>query len=450
MLPCAGFIASAAAAAAATGAVRAPALAKPTAAVLHEVELFHSGESGVWCFRVPTVVALPWGPLLAFAEARQWIGDGCYPHGTSMNDTCKGTPKGLDCTYNTSIVMKTSVDRGLTWGPLQNITRGHDFSVLLNRVRRQLILQYPSGPDTGTSMQSISAPLEPSSSSALSRRGGGGGGITWGHPTALHTLGRCSGFNVGPGGGGGVQLRHSTSHPNRLVFCGHGNSNKSEPRQRVTCTWVSDNNGSDWVLTSELEGFNECNLVELEDGTILLDSRNQVGPTNPVARSSCNCRLSATSTDGGSTFADPTTVPSLSGSSCQGSMIATGRGSTLYYTGPNTRHPMPGSFPGTLTRRANMTLSRSNGGRSWQPLLQLWAGEAEYSSVEILQNLHGSIPEAGGQAPSPMPSAAWTPGRHEQPGADDSGDVLAVAWERDSKQQRGRDDCTGICTTSGT
>ena len=224
-----------------------------------------------------------------------------------------------------------------------------------------------------------------------------------------------------------------------FFFCGHGNSNKSEPRQRVTCTWVSDNNGSDWVLTSELEGFNECNLVELEDGTILLDSRNQVGPTNPVARSSCNCRLSATSTDGGSTFADPTTVPSLSGSSCQGSMAATDRGSTLYYTGPNTRHPMPGSFPGTLTRRANMTLSWSNGGRSWQPLLQLWAGGAEYSSVEIL--------EAGARSPSPTPAAAWAPGRHGQPRADDGGgDVLAVAWERDSKQQRGRDGCTGICS----
>ena len=45
--------------------------ALPTATVLHEVDVFRSGENGVWCFRVPMVVSLPWGTLLAFAEARQ-------------------------------------------------------------------------------------------------------------------------------------------------------------------------------------------------------------------------------------------------------------------------------------------------------------------------------------------------------------------------------------------
>ena len=51
----------------------------PVAHVTNEVEIFRSGE-GSMCFRVPMVVALPWGTLLAFAEAREWIGDGCYPH----------------------------------------------------------------------------------------------------------------------------------------------------------------------------------------------------------------------------------------------------------------------------------------------------------------------------------------------------------------------------------
>ena len=31
-----------------------------------------------------------------------------------------------------------------------------------------------------------------------------------------------------------------------------------------------------------LEGFNECQLVERSDGDIIIDSRNQVGPTNPT------------------------------------------------------------------------------------------------------------------------------------------------------------------------
>eukprot|EP01048_Picozoa_sp_COSAG05_P020538 COSAG05_NODE_3512_length_2017_cov_10.604275_1_plen_306_part_10 len=279
----------------------------PAAVVLHEVEIFRSGE-GAMCFRVPMVVALPWGVLLAFSEARQWIGDGCYPYGSTMNDTCRGTPRGLGCTWNTSIVMKTSRD-GRTWSPMRNITRGHDFSVLYNRLTRQLILQYPSGPCSGSSMQVLSEAMSV----------GDAGPGSWGAPAELTGMGPCTGFNVGPGGGG-LQLRHSNAHPNRLVFCGHGNSNKSSPHQRVTCTWVSDNNGSDWTLTSQLQGFNECNVVELHDGSILLDSRNQVGPTNPTTRSNCKCRLAATSTDGGTTFGRVRTVPSLADSSCQGSM----------------------------------------------------------------------------------------------------------------------------------
>ena len=120
--------------------------------------------------------------------------------GSTMNDTCRGTPPHLDCTWNTSIVMKSSRD-GKNWSPIRNVTRGHDFSVLFNRATDQLVLQYPSGADKGSSMQMLSnkmnvGDLIPSA---------------WGAPTRIDSLGACTGFNVGPGGGG-VQLRHSSTH----------------------------------------------------------------------------------------------------------------------------------------------------------------------------------------------------------------------------------------------
>ena len=56
------------------------------------------------CYRIPMVVPLPSGTLLAFVEARQWIGDGCYPHGSTINDTT------ADLVWNTSIVMRSSTE----------------------------------------------------------------------------------------------------------------------------------------------------------------------------------------------------------------------------------------------------------------------------------------------------------------------------------------------------
>ena len=383
----------------------------PHASVVHEVEIFRSGDDGTMCFRVPMVVALPWGTLLAFAEARQWIGDGCYPNGATVNDTCKGTPPHMPCTFNTTIVVKASTNRGQSWGPMHSITRGHDFSVLYERASRRLILQYPScaGSDCstpiGSSMQVLSSPMAE----------GDVGPAAWGAPTVVDTLGACTGFNVGPGGGG-LQLQHNALHRGRLVFCGHGNSDHANSdHQRVTGVWVSDDNASSWRLTATLEGFNECNLVEQRAGAIVLDSRNQVGPTNPAARSSCGCRLAATSTDGGESFHSPRTVPSLADSSCQGSMLSDGRaaGGLWYYTGPNTRpsHAIPGVFPGSSTRRANMTLSVSaNEGETWSPLLQMWAGESEYSSAAVLPS-----------------GVRMTTGS----------ELLAVAWERDVKYRGG-------------
>ena len=51
------------------------------------------------CFRIPNLLALPSGTILAFAEGRA---DGCRP----------------DVRVNRPIVVRASKDAGKTWGPI--------------------------------------------------------------------------------------------------------------------------------------------------------------------------------------------------------------------------------------------------------------------------------------------------------------------------------------------
>ena len=67
------------------------------------------------CTRIPSGLALPNGIVLAFAECRRWVGDGCFIHGMHNDSSAQY--------FNRSICLRRSLDGGTTWEPLQdNIT----------------------------------------------------------------------------------------------------------------------------------------------------------------------------------------------------------------------------------------------------------------------------------------------------------------------------------------
>ena len=228
-----------------------------------------------------------------------------------------------------------------------NLTRGHDFSVLFDAGTCRLVLQAPSGGDSGTSVQLRSRPLGSSEVPTAA---------DWEAPTVVRWMLAFTGANVGPGGGG-LQLKHNKQHAGRRLFCGHKNTNSSSPKQRATAVWISDSGGNHWNHTVTIEGLNECDLVERRDGTVPIDSRNQIGPTNPTSRSDCHCRLSALSSDGGASFGNVTNVVSLPGSTCQGAMISDDADAVWLYTGPKSRVDSQGARE---HGRDNLTLFSSN------------------------------------------------------------------------------------------
>ena len=88
-----------------------------------------------------------------------------------------------------------------------------------------------------------------------------GGTITWGAPKPIGVdMGEMAGSNIGPGGGGGIELQEG-ARKGRLVFCGHGHDfNDTKPpldRQRAAFVLVSDDHGEHWRKTATFQGLNE-------------------------------------------------------------------------------------------------------------------------------------------------------------------------------------------------
>jgi sialidase-1 len=126
-------------------------------------------------------------------------------------------------------------------------------------------------------------------------------------------------YATGPGVG--IQLRHGP-HAGRLVIpCDH--------RERENGEWVmhshvffSDDGGQTWQLGGSAgRHTDECQVVELTDGTLLLNMRNYWGTTGKQPENG-NRRALAWSKDGGATWSDVQFDAALVEPICQASLLA--------------------------------------------------------------------------------------------------------------------------------
>jgi hypothetical protein len=217
------------------------------------VDLFTYNEGTASCYRIPSLVALPDGRLLAFVAARHYVGDGCQPLHTKQHQNGR--------VYHG---YKLSSDRGDTWTTFVNLTEGFDSSVTVTADARVVsVFPLRSGMGLDGLFMQASKPLTAAHAP-----------IEWDAPRPVHVeppFDRLDKVTVGPGGGGVLQLRRG-AHRGRLLFCGHGHrANDTAPsltRQRIGYVLVSDNDGRSWRQTGSFEGFNECNLVEGADGSV--------------------------------------------------------------------------------------------------------------------------------------------------------------------------------------
>lgn len=311
------------------------------AAEPEQVDVFVAGKDGYHTYRIPAVIVTPKGTVLAF---------------------CEGRKKGTSDTGDIDLLLKRSFDGGKTWQAQQLVwddgpnTVGNPCPVIDRSTGTiWLPLTRNLGGDTekkiedGTSKGTRTIWVTKSTDD----------GATWAKPveiTATAKDPKWTWYATGPGCG--IQLKSG-----RLVIpCDHRIGGSRAMRSHVL---ISDDHGATWKLGGVLgEKTNECQVIEREDGSLLLNMRSYHGKDR---------RAVATSKDGGLTWSEVKLDEALVEPVCQASLLRyPGKGRVLFAN--------PAS-----TKREKMTVRlSSDDGATWPVAKLLHAGPAAYSALAVL------------------------------------------------------------------
>jgi sialidase-1 len=307
--------------------------------------VFSSGEGGYECIKIPVLLRTLENSLLAFAEARK--------HSCS------------DFAW-TDLVVKRSVDNGLTWSPL-------------------LVVRSESGPGLPHTVIGNAAPVQlkasrkilvphTSNNSIAWCTASTDDGQTWSKAASLENVTKPEWKWIGTGPPGSVELEngrilvpsyHSKYRGNLINNIVHGH------------VIVSDDEGESWRLGATQFGegdkcSNECQAVQLNNGSVLINARSFATLTKQK-------RIQTLSNDGGLTFGPTRWVDDLPQpfDGCEGSMIRLPQNGSLYFSGPDS-----------YLKRDHLTVWKSeNEGLSWETYVLVDPGASGYSSLQTHENV---------------------------------------------------------------
>jgi sialidase-1 len=306
-------------------------------------DVFVAGVQGVNTYRIPGMLLAPDGSLLAFCEARK-------------ESQADASP--------TDIVLRRSVDGGRTWLPVQVLVRGAGKEALMNpcpvidRSNNHIILLCVNANamrrDHHQHFELVS----------------NDNGKTWSKPVDIG--GRIVNYDDSftPGPGVGIQMKNG-----RLVIPGYtGEVNDDTDEEWYARVLYSDDHGKSWILGPRVpELSDECQAVELEDGTLMLNMRGNMGKS---------CRGVAISENGGQAWSSFRWDRALNECPCQASVVryslARQEGKDrLLFANPDNAGQRFG-----VVERTRMTVRLSyDEGKTWPVQRLIHAGPSSYSSM---------------------------------------------------------------------
>ena len=309
--------------------------------------LWTSGTEGYDTYRIPAVIVTDRGTVLAFCEGRR----------DSRSDT-----------GDIDMLVKRSGDGGSTWSDQEVVwgdagnTCGNPCPVVDRETGTVwLLMTHNLGIDReseiidGTSQGSRTVWVTASEND----------GRTWRPPleiTATTKRPDWTWYATGPGNG--IQL----SSDRLLIPCDHIEAGTNRYYSHVI---YSDDHGATWQLggTTSQDQVNECCVAGLENGDVLLNTRNY--------DRSQRTRQVTVSGDGGMTWRDQRHDGTLIEPICQAALVRyPGGGDRLLFSNPASRYD-----------RRNLTVRLSdNAGGSWPHGKVLHPGPAAYSSLAVLSD----------------------------------------------------------------
>ncbi len=344
--------------------------------------LFVSGEGGYDTYRIPALAVTKAGSVLAF---------------------CEGRKKSRSDTGDIDLLVRRSEDGGATWAEARVVwddggnTCGNPAPVVDRATGTVWLL---STWNLGRDVEREIIDGKSRDTRRVFVIHSEDDGKTWSEPrevTASVKKEDWTWYATGPGAG--IQLERG-AHAGRLVIpCDHIERDTKHYYSHIIC---SDDHGATWRLggSTPEHQVNECQVVELKDGRLLLNMRNY--------DRSKKYRQVAFSDDGGMSWAGQRFDEALPEPICQASIRRAGDWIVF-------------SNPADAGNRVNMTVKASfDEGRTWAGELVLHAGPSAYSDLAALPS--GDIAclyEAGEEHPyETIVLAVFPPEAIEKPSPD--------------------------------
>ena len=338
-------------------------------------------------FRIPSLIVSKNNTLLAFSEGRE-----------------EGDAGNID------ILLKRSIDNGKTWGEQIVVwddagnTCGNPCPVVDQRTGRIILfMTWNLGSDREADIirkksESTRMPYITFSDDD---------GLTWSTPKNVSESAKREEWGwYATGPGVGIQL-WSKKYKDRLVIpCNNSYDDPGNPRDGFgygSHVLLSDDGGTNWRMSeSIMPEVNESQVVELDDGTLMMNMRSYQGKAS---------RATSISYDGGETWSEVQHDSQLVEPVCQGSILQYGE----YEKGKMYLF----SNPAVSNSRSYMSIKTSfDGCQTWPNSKLIYAGPSAYSCLTTLPDGNvGLFFEAGEESPyekmvfvSFPPEVLFTPG----------------------------------------